>query len=259
METKHFVELQDKGYTIIRNYISYQEVLEWKKLWKEVEIQAMLEDRGIKKFDEKGSASIYVEDGKPYVFKTQNVIRRTTKGKEYIQKFENELMNIHPNIRFIKDRFMNQKTNYQGHLPHQDVPANIHRHITNEWYTVYISLTDTNEENGGLWVEDISPKRTTALEYCADGCANGKKCLCQNGKIMPFDIKSYKGHNMIPVDLKIGDVIIFDGWVLHGTAANLSNETRQTLMLTYGKLKDKDLEVENIFDYYQEKHPAQYN
>lgn len=252
---KHNIyEIDQKGYTIINDFFSHEDIVEWKKVCKEVELQALLEYRGLKKFDQKGVANIYEEHGKPYVFKTQNIIRRTKKGKQYIKDIENWFKVINPNIRFIKDRFINQKTNYQGHLPHQDNPANIHKYITDQWYTLYISLTDTNEGNGSLWVEDINPKRTTSLEYCAEGCASGKKCLCMNGKIMPFDIKYYKGHNMIPINLRAGDAIIFDGWLLHGTAANLSQETRQTLMFTYGKLKNEDLDLDDVFDHYQEKH-----
>ena len=254
MESTHFVELQDKGYTIVRNHLNQNEISEWKDLWPKIEKESLLSAKGIKKIKEPIYSDIFDDEGKPYVWKTQNSILRLDKGIETIEKYEKILQrNINKNVRFVKDRFMNQKTNYLGHLPHQDLATGCHRNISDKWYTLYISLTDTDVNSGCLWVEDITPKRTSRLGYCDEGCVNGKECLCTSIKVMPVDIKEYKGHNLIPIDLKAGDLIVFDGWLLHGTACNLSNDTRQTLMFTYAQLREEDLDRDNVFDYYNKK------
>lgn len=254
LEHSHFSELLNQGYTIIRNSIDKNQVNEWKNLWKDIEKQSLLHNFGIKKTSESIIADVLQDENKKaYVWKTQNVLKSLDKGKILIKQLEDEFKTIHPNIRFLKDRFMNQRTNYQGHLPHQDLGSGSHSTISNEWYTVYTSLSDTDENSGCLWVEDIQPKRTESLKFCDSGCANGKTCLCTTGKVMPYDIKMYRGHKMIPIDLKEGDTVVFDGWVLHGTAANLSENTRQTLMFTFGKLRDEDLDIPDVFTHYNSK------
>lgn len=250
MDSSHFDNLQNKGYSVIRNHIDSDDIAEWKNMWSTIEKIALYEKQGLKHYDIPGMVDMFFE-GKPYVWKGQNILRRTKKGMETSKKYEEILQkNIHPNIRFIKDRFMNQKKDYQGHLPHQDTGSGHHKKITDSWYTVYTSLTDTDENSGCLWVEDITPKRSSGIGYCDDGCASGQDCKCISIKVTPVEMKTYRGHNMIPIDLKSGDSIIFDGWLLHGTAANLSNTNRQTLMFTYGILRDNDLEIKDIYHYY---------
>ena len=254
LEQSHFTDLKNTGYTVIKNSIDINKVQAWKALWPTIEKQALLEQHGLKKYENTGLADIFRDkENKEYVWKAQNILRRLNEGKKIIAQLENEFKKIHPNIRFIKDRFMNQRPNYHGHLPHQDNSAGCHDMISNEWYTVYTSLSNTNEESGCLWVEDIEPKRTKSLKFCDSGCAKGNACLCTIGKVMPYDIKLYQGHKMIPLNLKEGDSVIFDGWVLHGTAANLSENTRQTLMFTFGKVRDEDLGIPDIFNYYNSK------
>lgn len=252
--------LINKGYVVIKNDLSLDEVKVMVETCKQVQKQAILETYGVKKFDSQGDAKIFKDDDdKPYVWKTQNILLRTEKGKYYIDKWNKILSNIHPNIRFIKDRYMNQKKNYQGHLPHQDNSAASHQQITNQWFTVYTSLTDTDKESGCIWVEDVEQKRTKSVGMCDDGCASGNICKCMSIKVMPLDIENYKGHKMIPIELKKGDTIIFDGWVLHGTAANLSDNPRQTVMYTYGLVKDEDLHINDIYKHYTDLHRQKYN
>jgi ectoine hydroxylase-related dioxygenase (phytanoyl-CoA dioxygenase family) len=254
LKQSHFTDLKNKGYTVIKNSIDVNEVQAWKDLWKDVEKQAILESRGVKTYENKGFYNILRdENDREYVWKTQNILRRFDRGKKIIEKLENQFKKIHPNFRFIKDRCMNQRANYHGHLPHQDLSAGSHSMFADEWYTVYISLSDTDEYSGCLWVEDVQTRRTESLKLCDSGCASGNTCFCTKVKVMPDDIKLYQGHKMIPLNLKEGDSVIFDGWVLHGTAANLSEKTRQTLMFTFGKVKDEDLKISDIFDHYNSK------
>jgi len=258
---QHQIEaLNNKGYVLIKNDLSLDEVNEMLDTCQEVQKQARLEKMYVKKYDLQGDANILQDDQeKLYVWKTQNILRRTAKGKFYIDKWLESLKTIHPNMSFIKDRYMNQKKNYQGHLPHQDNSAGGHEMITNKWYTVYTSLSDTDKDSGCIWIEDIENKRTQSVGMCDSGCAKGHACTCINIKVMPFDIENYKGYNMKPIELKKGDTIIFDGWVLHGTAANLKDTNRQTVMYTYGIVKDEDVGRDDIWQHYNDLHIKKYS
>lgn len=255
MNDEFIKQLKSKGYVLIKNDMSMEEVDRWKKLVPAIKKEAILQ-----KFQKKESKSSTLsnifsdENEKFYVWKCQNILQTFDLGRKNIEKYSKFLQNVHPNIRFIKDRFMNQKKNYHGHLPHQDNFAGGHELITDQWYTVYTSLTDTDTQSGCIWIEDIQGKRNENLNMCTDGCVKGKTCHCINIKVMPFDIENFKGYKMKPIELKKGDTIIFDGYTLHGTAANLKNEHRQTLMFTYGVVRDEDLQIEDIFQHYHQKH-----
>ena len=231
-------ELKKKGYTVIKNLLTVEDVNAWKTLIKEIEKEVVLETTGIKKSNpnEFIEPNVVLEGKKPFMFKCNGKIQTRPEGVELIKYFENKFREINDDVRFIKDRIITQKQDYPAFLPHQDNPSSVHEEITNEFYSAYVSLTDTTEQGGCLWVEDIEPKRTESLKYCDDGCASGKTCACLQMKITPTDIKTYKGHNMIPIELKTGDCLMFDGWLLHGTAANMTDSIRQTLIFGYGVL-----------------------
>ena len=238
MQQKNLLELKNKGYTVIKNMFDSEQIKKWKELVAVIEKEVILEWAGIKnkKKDDAYSSVVYKENNHPYMLRCTGKLQTKTEGLEIIKYFENEFRKINDDVRFIKDRIINQKKDYQGLLPHQDNPSSFHHTITNEFYSSYISLTDTSEKSGCIWVEDIQPKRTSSLNYCDDGCAAGKTCSCLSLKITPIDIKTYKGHNMIPIELKSGDCLMFDGYLLHGTAANMTDNIRQTLIFGYGAL-----------------------
>ena len=259
MDENVFKTLDETGFVLIKNDLSSEEVAQWKSIVPQIKKKAILDEYYPKKESTKGSNIFSDDEEKFYLWKSQNILQEFDIGKKYIDRYLKILQNIHPNMRFIKDRFMNQKKNYQGHLPHQDNSASGHRQITDRWYTVYTSLTNTDIDSGCIWIEDIPNKRTDSLGMCDEGCAKGKSCSCINIKVMPFDIANYKGYKMKPVELKEGDTIIFDGWVLHGTAANLSDTIRQTLMFTYGILRDEDLDLPDVFQHYHNLHTKLYS
>lgn len=253
----HIQQIKDKGYTIIRGLFSENKIESWRELVKHIEKEVILEQAHIKKADpdRQYSSILYTENKKPYMLRCTGKLVTRPEGRELIKYFEDHFRKINDDVRFIKDRIINQKKDYQGLLPHQDNPSSVHEKITNEFYSAYVSLTDTTEQSGCLWVEDIQPKRTTSLEYCRDGCASGKTCKCLTMKITPTDIKVFNGHNMVPVELQTGDCIMFDGWLLHGTAANMTDSIRQTLIFGYGAVRqeDKDSDQE-IFQKYIKGH-----
>ena len=248
-------ELKKKGYTVIKNLLTVEDVNAWKTLIKEIEKEVVLETTGIKKSNpnEFIEPNVVLEGKKPFMFKCNGKIQTRPEGVELIKYFENKFREINDDVRFIKDRIITQKQDYPAFLPHQDNPSSVHEEITNEFYSAYVSLTDTTEQGGCLWVEDIEPKRTTSLEYCRDGCASGNTCKCFPMKITATDIKTYRGHNMVPIELKTGDCIMFDGWLLHGTATNTSGVVRQTLIFGYGAVRQEDKDTTNVYKKYMIK------
>lgn len=232
-------QLQNKGYVMVENYLTSQEVETWQNNWESIRRTAILEEHGWRKnkINEKkfsGGYNILYKEDNNYVFKSSGKVPEMSEGKKLIEKVQNDLTQIDEKIEFLYDKFINQKKDYQGHSPHQDNSIGVNG-ATHTFFTANISLTDTNEESGCIWVEDINPKRTENLHYCDDGCVSGglSMCHCQNTKLMPTVIKNWKGHNMIPLPMKKGDCVFFDGWVLHGTAANLSENIRQTIILHF--------------------------
>lgn len=240
---KHLQEIKQKGYTVIKNFLEKDKIEKYTKLVADIEKEVILERVGVKKSkdDRVTSAEVYMEGKKPYMLRVTGKLITRPEGQELIKYFEDQFKRINDNIRFLKDRVINQKKDYQGLLPHQDNSASFHKEVTNEFYSAYISLSDTTEQNGCLWVEDIQPKRTESLGYCDTGCASGEACHCLALKITPTDMMTFKGHKMVPIELLTGDCIMFDGYLLHGTAANLTNNIRQTLIFGYGVLEEKDL------------------
>lgn len=261
MEEKILLDLKNKGYAVIKNLFDTTTINEWKTLVSDIEKEVLLEWAGVKQKDANDASAtiVYKENNKPYMLRCTGKLQTRPEGRKIISYFEKEFRKINDDIRFIKDRIINQKKDYQGLLPHQDNPSSFHHKLTNEFYSAYVSLTDTSEQGGCLWVEDIQPKRTASLDYCNDGCASGNKCKCLSMKITPTDIRIYKGHNMVPIELKTGDCLIFDGWLLHGTAANMVDHLRQTLIFGYGVLPKELLNNNEIFRQYQSTHTVDHS
>jgi len=257
LEQSHIQQIKDKGYTVIKGlFKDPKKIEEWKSLIEAIQKEVILETKGIREKDESHTYSslVFKDNGRPYMLRCTNKLVTRPEGRDLIKYFEDEFRKINDDVRFIKDRIINQKKDYQGLLPHQDNSSSMHAKITNEFYSAYVSLTDTNEQNGCLWVEDITPKRDSSLGYCEQGCATGKTCKCVAMKITPTDMKVFNGHNMVPVPLQTGDCIMFDGWLLHGTAANLSDEIRQTLIFAYGAVRQEDKDENDIFGKYYRGH-----
>lgn len=231
-------DLLQKGFALKKDYIDSQQIEFWQNKWHDIQKQAVLEEYGIKQSKKESMPNynvIYKQD-KNYVWKATGKIKDTHEGKTLIGKILDDLKDIDSNIEFMYDKFMNQKVGYQGHAPHQDNAVGKNEYHTDRLFSAYISLSDTDEESGCLWVEDQRPKRTHSLKYCDDGCVSGNECFCSNIKLLPIDMKNWKGHNLVPLPMKKGDCVFFDGWVLHGTAANLGNHIRQTMIFHCGVL-----------------------
>ena len=187
----YLANLLEKGYAVAENYIDQNEVKFWQDKWHEIQKQALLEEYGVK--DRKVSImpdyNIVYKQDKNYVWKSTGKIKELQEGKKLIDKILADVRKLEPSMSFMYDKFMNQKKDYQGHAPHQDNAVGKNANHTNKIYSAYVSLSDTDENSGCLWVEDTNPKRTTSLKYCDSGCVAGNECFCSNIKLLPTVFK----------------------------------------------------------------------
>lgn len=247
-------ELNSKGYCKIENFLNKDHLKYLLDSWESIKNQAIKDEiYAWSKKDENyhTHSDIYKKDGKWNLWKSHYILIRTEIGNQYINAITSLMHRINPDLVYMKDRIMNQEPNTKGHRPHQDTSSGdygfFEKYTTGELYTVYISLTDTNQNNGCLWVEEIKKRRDTRLGYCDQGCAGGNPCLCTNWEHTADAIKFYNGHIMKPLTQSKGDAIIFDGYALHGTGKNITDDTRKTILIMYAVPKKEYKNLDEPF------------
>ena len=233
---QHINELSSQGYVFIPNFFAEQTVSDFKKIFDDLKSNVSKTDKQIGTVD--FFTDIYNSNSDKTVWKLREYMQKTEVGKNIISDIEKQIKKIDPKLEFFRDKFINQETNYQGHLPHQDFSATSHRQFAKQLFSVYVSLTKTTRDAGCLWVEKV--KRTENMGMCETGCAQGYRCLCINQNIFPHQIENYKGHKLEPVECEPGDAIILDGWNLHGAGTNVAPTARQTVVFVYGEKLDSE-------------------
>ena len=103
---------------------------------------------------------------------------------------------------------------------HQD---NAYNSLTDEHFQFWIALTETNKDNGGLW---LVPKHHNRL-------LPHKKV----GNHMVFQGEPEKP---ILIEAKPGDVVLFSSFSLHSTTPNVTQDTRWAYVIEYMACKDFD-------------------
>lgn len=242
---KHLSELKSLGYCKIENFLNEDQLKEINDSWNNIKGEAIKEKIYSQHKQHKTtiSSNIYKKDGKWNLWKSHYILIRTEIGKKYIKGMETLMHKINPDLIFFKDKIMNQGPETKGHRPHQDTSSGDYgfyeKFTTGELYTMYISLTDTNIDNGCLWLEDIKERRSNRLGFCDEGCVGGNPCLCTNWEYTSENIRFYNGHVMKSIPQKSGDAVIFDGYALHGTGKNITNDTRKTMLIMYAVPKEE--------------------
>lgn len=103
---------------------------------------------------------------------------------------------------------------------HQD---NAYNYLQDEHYQLWIALTKSTANNGGLW---LVPKH--------------------QGKILPHDkvgnhmVFRGKPENPILIEAEPGDAILFSSLTLHSTTPNQTQDTRWAYVIEYMSCKDFD-------------------
>lgn len=110
---------------------------------------------------------------------------------------------------------------------HQD---NAYNYLQDEHYQLWIALTKTTEDNGGLW---LVPKH-------------------QN-KVLPHDrvgnhmVFKGKPENPILIEAEPGDAILFSSLTLHSTTPNQTQDTRWAYVIEYMSCQDFDPTVKSPY------------
>lgn len=106
---------------------------------------------------------------------------------------------------------------------HQD---NAYNYLKDEHFQLWIALTKTNADNGGLWL--VPKHQNQTLPH--------KKV----GNHMVFEGKP---ENPILIEAEPGDVVLFSSLTLHSTTPNITQDTRWAYVIEYMKCKDFDPSV----------------
>ena len=107
---------------------------------------------------------------------------------------------------------------------HQDSPYWVHASDdVDRLPNVYIALDDANERNGCLCAIRASHKRG-----CLPGTSDG-------GQLGGFftDPKLFEQADRVALEMRAGTVVFFDPHLVHGSAANPTDQPRRALIYTY--------------------------
>ena len=137
----------------------------------------------------------------------------------------------------FKDKINFKMSGGSGFKPHQDLQAGWYDYAK-FYLTAMISVDNSTVQNG-------------CLEF-----AYGHNKSGLIGKLWkPLSDEDMKNMKFIPIETKPGDSVFFDCYTPHRTGANLTNESRRILYLTYNKLSDGDHREKYYNDKYKNYPP----
>lgn len=238
------MDYNSSGYILIKNFLDEDDLALFKNIWQswqEKNFNLQKDQIIVKK-----TSTINDPNNHVYVKKIENWLQKYTEASQIVdKKITKKVAEVTSNndIQLLKERFINQSPGMNGYLPHQDCGTDVMPQLVNQMYTAYISLTHTEENSGCIWLEQSDTRRQSSVLNCA--CVNGETCACNATNIMPEQIKNYKGMILKPILMQPGDMLIFDGWCVHGTACNISDSNRTTVTFAYGVAEpSRDLKQE---------------
>jgi ectoine hydroxylase-related dioxygenase (phytanoyl-CoA dioxygenase family) len=112
---------------------------------------------------------------------------------------------------------------------HQD---NGYNHLVTEHYQVWIALTESKNQNGGLWLAPGSHKRG----------------LLPHNKVTEthIEVDAPVGESVC-IDANIGDLVVFSSLTLHRTGPNEADSARTAYVVEYVPWHDYDFAVSGPF------------
>lgn len=122
-----------------------------------------------------------------------------------------------------------EKVNYKlpggaGFAPHQDIAAGWWMYKQSMHISCLVSIDPATEANGAL--EVVSGKHMDGM-------------LSEDWKEIPLDTVEKLKWELVPTEP--GDVLFFDSYVPHRSAANNTDKSRRVLYVTYAKASEGDL------------------
>ena len=109
-----------------------------------------------------------------------------------------------------------------GFEPHQDQQAGWSRYAP-QFVTALVSIDPATLENGCLEIAN---------------CPRQSRLIGREWE--PLTASEMAGFELMPVPTRPGDVVFFDSFVPHASAANLTSEQRRVLYVTYNRASDGD-------------------
>ncbi|HOY70340.1 MAG TPA: phytanoyl-CoA dioxygenase family protein [Methylotenera sp.] len=200
-------EYDSKGYVLIRNFFSPEE------------IQELIQE--IKKTSSENVSTDQLNLGN---LKFNSLImHKSQKLREFIsqEKVVNLISQfIGPNFWVRWDQAV-EKGPGAGTFPwHTD---NSYSRLKDPHCQFWISLTKMTKENGGIWMIPGSHKKK--YEHKHDGCHMSATCDEQNAEF---------------ISAEIGDIVVFNSFTLHSTTPNVTQESRWAYVLEYMNIKHID-------------------
>ncbi|MEL6786711.1 MAG: phytanoyl-CoA dioxygenase family protein [Cyanobacteria bacterium J06607_15] len=106
---------------------------------------------------------------------------------------------------------------------HQD---NAYNYLQDEHFQLWIALTKTTADNGGLWLEPKSQSK-----------------LLSHDRVGNHMVYQGKPRSPILIEAEPGDAILFSSLTLHSTTPNVTQDTRWAYVIEYMSCKDIDPSV----------------
>src|ERR1700735_4528670 len=122
----------------------------------------------------------------------------------------------------LKDKINFKMSGGSGFEPHQDQQAGWSSYAP-LFVTALVSIDAATLENGCLEIANC-PRQTRLI---------GREWE-------PLTASEMAGFELMPVPTRPGDVVFFDSFVPHASAANLTSEQRRVLYVTYNRASDGD-------------------
>ena len=212
---------QEKGYLILRDIMSRDEVADLQKWSQEVHDLPRARDATYMPYEE------VQKDGKRVLCRTEN-FANVHKGFDGLLRGQ-YLINILSQVAQEPMVLFKEKINYKlagsgGFDPHIDATAYTHikdvKHLT-----ILLAVDATNMSNGGLEVVEGSHAMNVPINP-QDNC------------IEPTWVKS---QTWIPVELTPGELLIFGSYLAHRSGTNESHKDRKAIYATYNCTSEGDL------------------
>ena len=205
----HAAEFRERGYTVARGFFT------------KAEAAGMLEEAERRMRD----ADTYDPLSQNGMVFTQNVFKQSVKCQQFIsqQRIVDFLKPIAGGDLWV--RWDQAVTKFPGggvFRWHQD---NGYNGLLTEHYQLWVALTETRNQNGGLWLAPGSHKRGFLPHADVDKAQ--------------IEFEGDVGESLC-VDANIGDMIVFSSFMLHRTGPNEADTKRVAYVAEYMPYSDYD-------------------
>jgi len=205
----HAAEFRDQGYTVARGFFT------------KAEAAGLLEEAERRM----GDADTYDPLSQNGMVFTQNVFKRSVKCQQFIaqQRIVDFLKPIGGGDLWVRwDQAVTKHPGGGVFRWHQD---NGYNGLLTEHFQLWVALTETRNQNGGLWLAPGSHKRGL-LEHAEVGTAH-------------IEYQGDVGESLC-IDANIGDMIVFSSLMLHRTGPNEADTKRVAYVAEYMPCSDYD-------------------